>query len=393
MRREIWAFVILAAILLLLFRFSGGDWRGWRERLFTAPEDSTGAGKEDMRVDGDYAKVAGEMQNYVDWLHEAGISDRLERISDSLHAVLGDLEERREKVEKAGSLAGLRESESYDEDFWKAARSLQELERASVSALVDVDSIRTRLVLDGERKAPSVSRAAEIRWNEPERVGVREACLSCHQELDGSGQVLLTPGRDNQKYPEPMLHHSPREFGCTVCHRGAPQALDFERSHGLDHQGRSFRPGKLALRSCGLCHDRIAKAAARMTEWPEACVNCHAGQSLAGLSPDSLLRSSGHDPVTTERNARTWLVRHWSVKTGRIPERENFEQVFSSIISGNGNHGRLRDSGKAEDSGAGLKKGTQLICPSCGRRFRAAGDMAEYFCPLDGTKLERLEKE
>ncbi len=393
MRREIWAFLILAGLLLLLFRLPGGEWRRWRERLFSAAQDSTAAGGKELRTDGDYAKVAGALQGYVDWLRDSEVSSRLERIADSLHAVMGDLEQRRAAVEEAGTLAGIRESESYDEDFWRAARAMQQLEQAAGSALVEVDSIRTALVLEGKRKSPSVSRAAEIRWNEPERVGVREACLSCHQELDGSERVLLLPGRDNEKYPESMLRHPPRQFGCTVCHRGSPQALDYTRAHGVDYLGRSFRPGRLALRSCGICHDRAAASGslARTAEWPEACVNCHAGQSLAHLNPDSLVGRTSKDPVSTERSMRTWLLRHWAQKTGHIPEREAFEQVYSRIVSGDGHHGRERDAA-GKDSVRGVEKGALLTCPSCGRRFRAAGDLPEYYCPVDGTRLERLDR-
>ncbi|MEA1996528.1 MAG: hypothetical protein U9N45_02775, partial [Gemmatimonadota bacterium] len=181
-------------------------------------------------------------------------------------------------------------------------------------------------------------------------------------------------------------------YGCTVCHHGAAVELSAEKAHGPDHLGRPFWGGKLALRSCGLCHagrSPVIFYAAGFV-WPKSCSVCHEIDRLSAWEADSSLFASRWFPVD-EMKLRDWLLRHWGEKVGRVPERDTFEEVVALMAAQSADTTEIkaaRDHGPAIVAEDG--KTVLLKCPSCGRTFGVAGHSEEYFCPADGSMLEQI---
>lgn len=394
MRKEIAAFLVLGLILALVFFLPKSGWREYRsDFLKPAPADSA---KKTEIEEGEVLLAAGVLREFTEHYGDGEISERLERISDSLSAVLDDLGSRRERLEAAMQRVrrdGMEIDDRFDRAFFHAARAFQELERAADNALSEIDSTRMRL-LDVPGRDARTLEAARIHWNSPSRVGVREACLSCHRPLDG-GRVMLIPGEKPVSYPQPMLQHQPGEFGCTVCHHGSAQALDFARAHGDDPHGRPFRPARLALRSCGLCHAAGTELqdGAISIEWPSDCTSCHTGKSFDQTTARTLFPPYGNGELPdAELRLRSWLLRHWAENTGRMPEREEFETALIALLAVDGQTGVSMTTPAADSAvraAASIPTGVGLACPTCGRRFIASGDLSEYYCPVDGTRLEQ----
>ena len=194
--------------------------------------------------------------------------------------------------------------------------------------------------------------------------------------------MVLFEGEKASGYPQAMLQHPPDEFGCTSCHRGEPESLDFERAHGHEATGRPLLPGKLALRSCGLCHTRatVQWDIAGLLSWPEDCLACHENGRPEELKSDSS-RMAFADSLGDEQKLRAWLLKHWSSKAGRLPERERFEQAVS-LLTAAGQRGESRP-----DSSDGPEEKTAYRCPFCGREFEVLREVANPVCPADGTEL------
>jgi hypothetical protein len=241
--------------------------------------------------------------------------------------------------------------------------------------------------------APS-SGGDQVNWVTPSDVPVREACTTCHLPLSGKGQVMLYPDSGSStEYPEVMTRHDYQRFGCTVCHAGAAQALDFRAAHGPDGMLRQFRPGKLALRACGICHAEmspLANAEVAFT-WPDACTDCHEADnllSLATLSGEPALKAPAD-----ENRLRTWLLRHWAESSGSVPDRDEFEPALAMMISGDLRRMAVEQFSAARQDSTprqepdSLPHGALATCPKCGNSFRLELGGRNAVCPLDGAPL------
>jgi len=397
MARQIAVFAALAVVLGLLFWWPRSDWRSQRGDYVSARLERSLAqlaGGSGERVS---PKDSARLEELYDQIASTGIGQRLETIADSLHAL------RQELAAYHGILLAVREtarqaSRGEDEDFaaryFSAARSVSQLEAGADRLAAEADSLRTDLDAVGEIRDYGEKRSGqvyEIHRLRPERVPVRELCTSCHLMLDGGQQVMLLPVAEPESYPLVMSVHPPRKFGCTVCHNGVPGALDFEPAHGTDRLGRPFRPGKLALRSCGICHAERSplKFAAVPFSWPKSCVQCHENDRLPALVDSSAVQELQY-PLDTS-GFRAWLLRHWSEKEGRLPERNSFEQAVAVLVSGDISP-RI---GEADSAVAKTGKDTQkavkiMRCPTCRRTFTVAGEGVEFVCPVDGSTLESV---
>ncbi|HLA40782.1 MAG TPA: hypothetical protein VJ417_12345, partial [Candidatus Glassbacteria bacterium] len=233
---------------------------------------------------------------------------------------------------------------------------------------------------------------SRVRWIIPSRLPVREACTSCHLPVADGSRVMLLPQPEQDKYPDVMAKHPPLEFGCTVCHLGSGDDLSFVAAHGPDRLGRPFRPGRVALRSCGICHAEQSplRMAAIPFSWPESCARCHAGEELSALVDSSSVAALQY-PLNVVR-VREWLLRHWGEKDGLLPQRDEFEGVVSLLVSGERKtQAKTVDVEKVEETGGSPGQELEVVCPKCGRKFRAARG-AEFACPWDGTLLVKADK-
>jgi hypothetical protein len=405
MKREIIGFAVLAVILVSIFWWPHSNWRLWQGKFLTVQ----GAG---ARVFSGRSRQAAahrdsaELNRLYRTLREGEIRDRLDRLSDSLAVLVLELEEQRPALEAARERARSgygADAESYRSAYFRTARAFSELEEATAVAEAGIDSLRVGIPAEGkiredgggDRVEVEAAGAGTIRWLTPVRVPVREACLSCHQPEGDEGRVMLLPGREGREYPEPMLQHPVKEYGCTICHQGAAASLEMAAAHGADKDSRPFMPGKLALRACGLCHARgtPAESASVPFQWPESCRSCHGRQALASIAADSLFPPFRNAP-REEPELRVWLIRHWAEKTGRIPDREEFERAVTMIVSGDGRGAKNGSKDPAAAPGQTARDRKAIFtCPSCGRKFAVNGSLPQYYCPVDGALLETLRSE
>jgi len=123
--------------------------------------------------------------------------------------------------------------------------------------------------------------------------------------------------------------------------------------------------------------------------WPQSCNRCHESDRLAALVDSSAVPALQY-PLDM-LHFRSWLLRHWSEKEGRVPTRDPFEQVVAMLVSGD-----IRQPASEADSAfvTNRKEEQDVVkimrCPSCGRTFTAAGASAEFVCPVDGSALETV---
>lgn len=397
MTRQITVFSALAIILGLLFWLPRSDWRSYGRDYISAYLERSLTQVASSGEGGIQPDDTIRLEELYDLIAESELLSRLDRLADSLLALRRELAGYHDillAVRETARRASLGVDEDFTTRYFSRARFMSRLENEAERLAARVDSLRDGLEAVGRIKdyiEIRGSKVYEIRWLRPERVPVRELCTSCHLGLDGGKRVMLFPEATQESYPGVMVFHPPREFGCTVCHNGAPGELDFDPAHGSDHLGRPFRPGKLALRSCGLCHAERSplKFAAVPFSWPKSCIQCHENDRLATLVDSSAI-SALQFPLDT-RHFRSWLLRHWSEKEGMVPERDSFEEVVAMLVSGD-----LRPRPSEADSAfiTTRKDGQQKVkimrCPSCGRTFTAAGASVEFVCPVDGSALETV---
>ncbi len=394
MSREILSFLVFFVVLALVFRFGGENWRGHQQAYRQAALEVS------RRQWDDYGSVARRSAPPADSLlkilEEAGLGPRLRRLADSLDAVRADLAAARNVLLAARDELSTMEAREADEgEYFSAVGSLRHFDALAAGIGHESDSLKQGLTaLRQLSHRQSESPPAKVRWLDPSRVPVREACTTCHLPLNGGGRVMLYPDSAHvARYPEVMAAHDFRQFGCTVCHGGAPAALDFHEAHGPDYLLRPFRPGKLALRACGLCHaDRSPLATGRVAfTWPEACISCHQGES-----PPALADSSDNPALSVPVRGpglRNWLLRHWAQSSGAVPPRDRFEDALAMLVSG-ASPGQAKDKQdaagvSAATAGTAGSPGTsgEGVCPRCGRAFRVSLEAGEAFCPVDGARL------
>ncbi len=390
MSREILSFLFFFVVLALVFRFGGENWRGHQQAYRQAA-------LEGSRRQWDYGSVARQSAPPADSLlkilDEAGLGARLQRLADSLAAVRADLAGTRNVLLAArDELSAVEAREADEGEYFAAVRSFRRFDGLAAGIGHELDSLKRGLTaLRQLSRKQSGETPAKVRWLDPSRVPVREACTTCHLPLGGEGRVMLYPdSARTAHYPEAMATHDFRQFGCTVCHGGAPGALDFHKAHGPDYLLRPFRPGRLALRACGLCHaDRSPLATGRVAfAWPDACISCHQGES-----PPALADSSDNPALSVPVRGpglRNWLLRHWARSSGAVPPRDQFEAALAMLVSGD-----IRRQAKDKQDAAGIGAATagslgtsgEGVCPRCGRAFRVSLEAGEVFCPADGARL------
>jgi len=395
--RQITVFAALALILVLLFWWPRGDWRSHGRDYFSARLERSLSQVVGSGQGGGFTGDSTRLEEFYELIASSELGPRLERMADSLAALQQELEAYHDillAVREIARRASRVKDENFADGYFSAARLISRLENQAEQLAAEVDSLNSGLetaekISDYSQKRGSL--VCQISWLKPERVPVRELCTSCHLLLDGGQRVMLFPESEPESYPRVMSLHPPRQFGCTVCHNGAPGELDFNPAHGTDHLGRPFRPGKLALRSCGLCHaDRSPlKFSAVPFSWPKNCIQCHENDRLASLVDSSAVQALQH-PVDT-RNFRWWLLRHWSEKQGRVPERGSFEEVVAMLVSGD-LEPRISevDSAFATARKTVPQNGIIMRCPTCGRMFTVTGANVEFVCPVDGSVLETV---
>lgn len=397
MARQITFFSALALILGLLFWWPRSDWRSYGQKYINAYLERSliqaASSGESTVPPNDTTRL----EELYDLIAESELGPRLDRLADSLLALRRELAGYHDillAVRETARRASRRRDESFSARYFSAAGFMFSLENERQRLAAGVDSLRNGLEGVGEVKDYSETRGDpvyEIRWLRPERVPVREFCTSCHLPLEDGQRVMLFPKATPETYPAVMAFHPPGKFGCTVCHNGTAGELDFDPAHGTDHLGRPFRPGKLALRSCGLCHAERSplKFAAVPFSWPKNCIQCHENDRLNALMDSSAVPALQY-PIDT-RLFRSWLLRHWSEKEGRVPERNSFEEVVAMLVSGDMKP-RLdeADSAFVTPRKDEQQKFKLMRCSSCGRIFTVPGASDEFVCPVDGSPLETV---
>ena len=396
MVREIISFIAVAAFLAVLLWLPHEDWRSY-ERGYRRTADQLGSGITLPEGKAARGKIEPEkLEELFKLIAGGALAVRVDRLSDSLQALILELDEYRgllfsaRETVRYGTGGG---SERLRAGYFSAVRDLTRLGQEAGQLSVEADSLSEsleaveRLASAGESTASAIP---EIHLIRPARVPVRETCTSCHLLSEDSRRVLLYPEGEEKSYPEEMLRHPPREFGCTICHRGSPEALEFGPAHDSDSFGRSFRPGRMALRSCGVCHaDRSPLRFSSVPfNWPDGCIECHEQDKLSLLADSSA--TTALDYPLDLREFRFWLLRHWGEKLGKVPDREEFEQAADMLVSGLVKSApAVADTGTVQAAGDSSRADGERMfrCPSCGRTFNfsASGVPA---CPLDGTALE-----
>jgi len=351
MFKRILKFLAVAVILAVLFWLPKCDWLEFQNKFQATADQSPHQADEllDAWAD-DSSAVSADSASLTElfrFISDGELAVRLQQWSDSVIVIERQLESYRElfyalrEILRAEGLSGPSELRM---PYFRAVRRLRSLEEQSRRFNARLDTLRSLIT------------AIEI--------------ASRHRDK-------------TFRVPQVMLQHPPDEFGCTSCHRGEPESLDFERVHGNEAMGRPFLPGKLALRSCGLCHTRaiVHWDIAGLLPWPEDCLACHENDRLEELKSDSSRRAFA-DSLADEQKLRAWLLKHWSNKTGRLPERERFEQAVSMLTPAG------QESESKPDSSAGPEEKTAAYrCPFCGREFEVLRAVANPVCPADGTAL------
>ena len=395
MTRETLSFIVFFALLAMVFKFGGSDWRfHQREYRRGAYESSRQAWQQ-----GKPGKAAIPPDSLVSRLEALDIGARLERLADSLAVLRSELDGYEELLLAVrDAVAGM--EDEYGEqsgEYFGAVRDFRRLDGVTSGLSAEVDSLR-----QGIKAAELVERGGQsgapgrINRLNPTLVPVSEACITCHLPLNGQGRVMLYPGNEeNVEYPAVMAAHDYKSYGCTVCHAGVAAALDFRPAHGADHMLRPFRPGKLALRSCGICHAERSplSSPAVAFNWPDDCAACHGADNLSTLADSS--GNGEFELPLAEQAVRNWLLRHWAEKSGVVPDRMEFENALAMVLSGDVR--RIASEQDPDSSDARQAEGVENMtagevatCPTCGRKFTIGNGGRPAVCPLDGTLLVPL---
>ncbi|MBW7997876.1 MAG: hypothetical protein FVQ81_15165 [Candidatus Glassbacteria bacterium] len=386
--------VLMAAALMLQLNCS--DWRNrqneYREAAFQRSQQDwmnfTGRGLGDIPAD-----------SLLAILSDMGIDQRLEHLADSLAEIRVELARYEDILLAARDMLAGPQSERPEaetDEYFRAVRSYRRAERTAAGFEAELDSLREGLAaLERFRFGTAESGPPEVHWTSPALVPVREACTTCHLPIENHGRVMLYPGKgEDTAFPEVMAIHDHRRFGCTVCHAGAAGSLDFRAAHGPDHLLRPFRPGKLALRSCGICHaDRSPLINSSVAfGWPAACAGCHQDHTPAALA-DSSDNSAVTFPVP-EDELRTWLLRHWAQKQEIVPGRDEFEEALAMLVSGDVRRlaveeflGGNKPAGSGASPADSASVPVEASCPRCGRTYGVQSGRGEMYCPVDGALL------
>ncbi len=397
MYKQMYKILAVAAILALSFWLTKGDWRKVRVNFLGAGDRSYHTSEEFPEVSPEGADEvpadSASLEELLRFITESGLDVRLQQWSDSVVVIERQLEAYRELLKafrESVRTKALGEPSKLREFYFRAVRALRGFEGQSRELDARLDTLRTLItaIERAGRQNPKLllgnlehRKPDSVRWLMPTRVPIKQACLSCHPPLGGVRVASALEGPVSV-CPEVMIQHPPEEFGCTICHRGEPERLDFETAHGPDELGRPFLTGRLALRSCGFCHSRttVPLHAAAPVPWPEDCLGCHQKGEPEGISVDSF-RTLFADSLADEQQLRAWLLRHWSDKTGRLPERKQFEQTLPLLSAGE------RGTESPFDSSAAPEGKTACRCPRCGRIFEVLPGVTDPVCPVDGTAL------
>ena len=397
MYKKMLKILAVTAILALSFWLTKGDWHRVRVKFLGAGDRPYHNSEEFLEVSPEGAGAVPAdsvgLEELLRLITESGLDVRLQQWSDSVVVIERQLEAYRDLLmvrRESVRTETLSEPSKLREFYFRAVRALRGFEGQSRELGARLDTLRTLItaIERAGRRNPKLvvgnleSRKPDsVRWLMPTRVPIKQACLSCHPPL-GSGRVASATEDSVSGCPEVMIQHPPEEFGCTSCHRGGPEQLDFETAHGPDELGRPFLAGRLTLRSCGLCHSRttVPLNAATLFPWPEDCLGCHQKGKPEEICVDSF-RTALADSLADEKQLRAWLLRHWSDKTGRLPEREQFEHTLPLLSAGE------REIKSPQDSSAAPEGETACRCPRCGRVFEVLPGVTDPVCPVDGTAL------
>jgi len=388
------ALAALAAVFIWLPKV---DWHMVRNKLQRPGERTVGPAEELSGVRAADTSVvfadSASLNELLRLMAEDELEVRLQQWSDSVEVVAGRLQAYRELLFAVRESVRLEESSgpaTLSGHYFRAVGRLRGLEGQIGELGASIDSLSGLLAAveaAGRRKirpaAERPGRAAPetLRWLTPAAVPIKQACLSCHPPLEG-GRVVLVPGEEPGAYPQAMLQHPPKEFGCVSCHHGEAESTDFEKAHGADSLGRPFLPGRLSLRSCGLCHSAAVLSwnGSALFPWPKDCLACHENGPLKEIEADSS-RAALVDSLAGEQKLRAWLLRHWSEKSARLPGREQFERVLSLVSAAT-----LQSESPADSTV--LPQGDNTYhCPFCKRRFSVLASIRDPVCPVDGTAL------
>jgi mono/diheme cytochrome c family protein len=143
-------------------------------------------------------------------------------------------------------------------------------------------------------------------------MNVTDRCPTCHL---GITKPILADASVPQPFrAHPPMHHSVRDWGCTICHRGQGLATEVSEAHETTLAWeKPILPAHFLQSSCGSCHQDDLKETPRLTRGREvlAHLNCQACHKLnipdlPELGPD--LSSVGYK-----------VSRHWIYKWLKEP--------------------------------------------------------------------------
>ncbi|MFC1614200.1 hypothetical protein ACFL5K_02770 [Gemmatimonadota bacterium] len=414
MLKQVARFLLIIVLLLLFFWLLKSRWlniekkkEGGNNRSVEQVEDHLESWVGDMDA---LLSDSADLKDFLDYLAEGDLEVRLRQWTDSVMVIERRLEAYRELMVALRDrlrAEGWNDSSELHQPYFPAVKGLRGLEARSRGLSTSLDTLSTLIKAFQEaagrngkpaRVVGDSVKPEEAHWLIPSKVPVSQACLSCHPLTEG-GQVVLFPGVETEDYPQIMQQHPPHEFGCISCHRGEPEALDFDRAHGPDATGLPFLTRRLTLRSCGFCHSRdvLPKNTAALFPWPENCRVCHDPQRTAGnfvdssrmaVSLEDSVLEAFADSLGNSRELRAWMLEHWCEKSGIYPVREQFEQTLSLLAVA-----RVDSNSEEPDSSEAVVGMTACRCPSCGRVFEVLPDIANPVCPVDGTVLMPLKVE
>ena len=118
---------------------------------------------------------------------------------------------------------------------------------------------------------------------------VTDRCGSCHlAQADAAAPLTGRP----LFAAHPPIPHSPRQFGCTVCHGGQGRATSKKAAHGqVQHWEEPLLARGYEQAGCGTCHSGLKVGPAKLVDKGRAlvaetkCATCHAaGNGAPNLS-------------------------------------------------------------------------------------------------------------
>jgi mono/diheme cytochrome c family protein len=138
-------------------------------------------------------------------------------------------------------------------------------------------------------------------------INVVDRCTTCHQ---GMSQTSLADASVPQPFrAHPLIQHSARHWGCTICHRGQGPATEVAEAHETTLAWEQpILPAHYLQASCGSCHHQDIKEAPQLARGRELltrlnCQGCHKLSDLDKpmLGPD--LSSVGY------KVSREWIYK------------------------------------------------------------------------------------